>query len=68
MYTYIHVYIHTHMQTYIHACMHACRSRYCSGYARRTFFDARRIYFDNCVSQHLSRAGSSPAGSLGRDS
>ena len=24
-------------------------------------------YFDNCVSQHLSGAGSSPAGSVGRD-
>ena len=27
----------------------------------------RRTYFDNCVSQHLSGAGSSPAGSVGRD-
>ena len=27
----------------------------------------RRTYFDNCVSQHLSAAGSSPAGSIGRD-
>ena len=27
----------------------------------------RRIYFDNCVSQHLSGAGSSPAGSVSRD-
>ena len=26
-----------------------------------------RTYFDNCVSQHLSGAGSSPAGSVGRD-
>ena len=24
-------------------------------------------YFDNCVSQYLSGAGSSPAGSVGRD-
>ena len=31
-----------------------------SGYGRRT-------YFDNCVSQHLSGAGSSPAGSVGWD-
>ena len=31
-----------------------------SGYVRRT-------YFDNCVSQHLSGAGSSPAGSVGWD-
>ena len=28
---------------------------------------ARRTYFDNCVSQHLSGAVSSPAGSVGRD-
>ena len=28
---------------------------------------ARRTHFDNCVSQHLSGAGSSPAGSVGRD-
>ena len=28
---------------------------------------ASNIYFDNCVSQHLSGAGSSPAGSVGRD-
>ena len=28
---------------------------------------SRRRYFDNCVSQHLSGAGSSPAGSVGRD-
>ena len=27
----------------------------------------RRTFFDNCVSQHLSGAGSSPAGSVGRD-
>ena len=27
----------------------------------------RRTYFDNRVSQHLSGAGSSPAGSVGRD-
>ena len=27
----------------------------------------RRTYFDNCVSQHLSGAGWSPAGSVGRD-
>ena len=27
----------------------------------------RRTYFDNCVSQHLSGAGSSPAGAVGRD-
>ena len=27
----------------------------------------RRTYFDNCVRQHLSGAGSSPAGSVGRD-
>ena len=27
----------------------------------------RRTYFDNYVSQHLSGAGSSPAGSVGRD-
>ena len=27
----------------------------------------RRTYFDNCVSQHLSGAGSSLAGSVGRD-
>ena len=27
----------------------------------------RRTYFDNCVSQHLSGAGSSPFGSVGRD-
>ena len=27
----------------------------------------RRTYFDNCVSQHLSGAGSSPADSVGRD-
>ena len=26
-----------------------------------------RTYFDNCVSQHLSGAGSSPAGSVIRD-
>ena len=26
-----------------------------------------RTYFDNCVSEHLSGAGSSPAGSVGRD-
>ena len=29
--------------------------------------NGRRTYFDNCVSQHLSGAGSSPAGSVGRD-
>ena len=28
---------------------------------------ARRTYFDKFVSQHLSGAGSSPAGSVGRD-
>ena len=28
---------------------------------------ARGTYFDNCVSQHLSGAGSSPADSVGRD-
>ena len=27
----------------------------------------RRTYFDNCGSQHLSGAGSSPTGSVGRD-
>ena len=31
-----------------------------SGWGRRTFFD-------NCVSQHPSGAGSNPAGSVGRD-
>ena len=30
-------------------------------------FRRRRTYFDNCVSQHLSGAGSSPVGSVGRD-
>ena len=30
-------------------------------------FLVRRTYFDNCVSQHLSGAGSSPAGSISRD-
>ena len=29
--------------------------------------NGRRTCFDNCVSQHLSGAGSSPAGSVGRD-
>ena len=29
--------------------------------------EGRRTCFDNCVSQHLSGAGSSPAGSVGRD-
>ena len=29
--------------------------------------EGRRTYFDNCVSQHLSGAGSSPDGSVGRD-
>ena len=33
---------------------------WCSGKGRRTCFD-------NCVSQHLSGAGTSPAGSVGRD-
>ena len=27
----------------------------------------KRTYFDNCVSQHMSGAGSSPAGFVGRD-
>ena len=27
----------------------------------------RRTYFDNCVSQHLGGAGSSPSGSVSRD-
>ena len=30
-------------------------------------FRPRRTYFDNCVSQHLSGACSSPVGSVGRD-
>ena len=29
--------------------------------------EGRRTYFDNCVSQDMSGAGSSPAGSVGRD-
>ena len=31
------------------------------------WFRASNIFLDNCVSQHLSGAGSSPAGSVGRD-
>ena len=31
------------------------------------WLSASRTYFDNCVSQHLSGAGSSPAVSVGRD-
>ena len=34
---------------------------------RGAVVNGRRTYFDNCVSQHLSGAGSSPAGSVGRD-
>ena len=33
----------------------------------RTVVKLRRTHFDNCVSQHLSGAGSSPADSVGRD-
>ena len=29
--------------------------------------EGRRTFFDNCVSQHPSGAGSIPAGSVGRD-
>ena len=29
--------------------------------------EGRRTYFDNCVRQHLSGAGSRPVGSVGRD-
>ena len=34
---------------------------------RRSAVVKRVEHFDNCVSQHLSGAGSSPAGSVGRD-
>ena len=39
---------------------HKISSPWRSGYGRRT-------YFENCVGQHLSGAGSSPGGSVGRD-
>ena len=41
------------------------RNTLCAAVAQ--WLRGRRTYFDNCVSQHLSGAGSSPAGSVGRD-
>ena len=40
---------------------------YTNVYSPGAVVKGRRTFFDNCVSHHLSDAGSSPAGSVGRD-
>ena len=56
----------------MHVCTYARAHVYVCTYARMhvcTYVAVAQwlTYFDNCVSQHLSGAGSSPAGSVGRD-
>ena len=61
MHSFIHAFIHSFIHSCIHAFIHSFLQspwRSCSG---------RRTYFDKFVSQHLSGAGSSPAGTVGRD-